>query len=116
MTALQPHSWHSPEYTARIRSAEWQAFKKQIICQRGYQCEACRCKTNIELHHRHYRTIGHERPRDVNLLCKRDNNRVELALKTGQFRNREQATDYVIRTERRRRLLAKLPIIGILWR
>lgn len=58
-------------YEAHIASAEWRMFRLTILAERGHACERCGdMGSPLHLHHKHYRTFGHERPRDVELLCK----------------------------------------------
>ena len=33
------------------------------------RCEYCGGKIPVFMHHRHYRTLGHERPEDLRALC-----------------------------------------------
>lgn len=63
---------HSAEYKETIKSAKWRALKRQKERMTGGICERCEWPFGgLELHHKHYDTLGHERPWDVELLCKR---------------------------------------------
>jgi len=57
-------------YQQRISSAQWKSLKREIIEQRGNRCERCGQESaSLELHHKHYRSLGSEQPEDVELLC-----------------------------------------------
>lgn len=59
------------EYIAYINSPEWAVFRAFIIRKRGRRCQQCgTTEGEMNLHHKHYRTFGHERSRDVLLLCR----------------------------------------------
>jgi hypothetical protein len=45
-------------------------LRAEVIELRGQRCQRCReDKPGLALHHVHYRTLGHETPEDVELLC-----------------------------------------------
>jgi len=60
-------------YQQHIASTAWKNLRAEVIELRGYRCQRCqRCqqdKPGLALHHVHYRTLGHETPDDVELLC-----------------------------------------------
>jgi hypothetical protein len=62
---------HTPEYKARIASAEWQTMRTDRVARSYGRCERCRryLPNSLELHHRHYDTLGHESHDDLDLLC-----------------------------------------------
>jgi hypothetical protein len=62
---------HSAEYEARLRSPEWQRLKIDVLVKQHGKCARCRryLPNSLELHRRHYDTLGSERPEDVELLC-----------------------------------------------
>lgn len=58
-------------YEQRISNAEWKTLKRKVAEQRGDRCERCGGEgVSLELHHVHYRTLGNEKPEDVELLCR----------------------------------------------
>ena len=58
-------------YHKRVSSAEWKNLRREIIEERGNQCERCgKEDANLELHHLHYRSLESEQPEDVELLCR----------------------------------------------
>src|SRR6516165_9129552 len=60
----------SDDYNCHIGSTEWERFKREITKQRGNRCERCgHVSAYLELHHKHYHSLGIEQPEDVELLC-----------------------------------------------
>ncbi len=58
-------------YTAHINGPYWAELKRKVIKRRGCKCERCeRSDCGLDLHHKHYRTFGRERQKDVTLLCR----------------------------------------------
>ena len=58
------------DYNCHIGSTEWERFKREITKQRGNRCERCgHVSAYLELHHKHYHSLGIEQPEDVELLC-----------------------------------------------
>ena len=63
---------HSKEYNDYINSPQWRALRKRVIKRRGQKCQRCRNETEtLELHHKHYETLGKECWKDLLLLCPR---------------------------------------------
>jgi 5-methylcytosine-specific restriction endonuclease McrA len=56
-------------YQLYLRSPWWTARKAAVIRARGYRCQRCGSRYELELHHRTYVRLGHELPDDVELLC-----------------------------------------------
>lgn len=59
-------------YNNYINSKSWFLKKKEIYAQKGYFCERCgeNRKGFINVHHKHYRTLGDETKKDVAILCR----------------------------------------------
>jgi hypothetical protein len=58
------------DYNCYIGSTEWKRFRCEVIKQRGNRCERCgHVGAYLELHHKHYHSLGNEQPEDVELLC-----------------------------------------------
>jgi len=57
------------EYTEYLLSPEWEEIKKQMKARYGNKCELCGSTQDLEVHHLHYRNLGHEDLRDLLLLC-----------------------------------------------
>lgn len=58
-------------YDEYLASPCWTGRKAAVIRARGYACERCRATSRLELHHKTYARLFHERPEDVQLLCHR---------------------------------------------
>jgi hypothetical protein len=57
-------------YAQRISGADWKALRRDVIEQRGNRCELCSHEGgSLILHHLHYKSMGNELPKDVQLLC-----------------------------------------------
>jgi hypothetical protein len=62
---------HSPAYVAAVCSPHWQTLKAKMLAARAGSCRRCGHAPHLELHHRHYRTLGRERREDVELVCEK---------------------------------------------
>jgi 5-methylcytosine-specific restriction endonuclease McrA len=70
-------SAHSAQYRAHLQSPEWARIRREALERSGYSCALCglskaqlqRIGRHLEAHHKHYRTLGHERPEDLTVLC-----------------------------------------------
>jgi hypothetical protein len=74
--------WFSPEYRAYIgppASPAWQAKRQQKLRQAGNRCEGCGSHRArgvwLEVHHKTYARLGHERLSDLKVLCNGPNSR-----------------------------------------
>jgi hypothetical protein len=84
--------WHTEEYIAYLDSPEWAATRTAALERAGHRCEfavtwwdtaqengetvwtkehrsQCPATTGLEVHHRHYRTLGNEAWGDLVVLC-----------------------------------------------
>ena len=59
------------KYRNYLDSVEWANIKLDLYQTRGKQCEICGSKSNIQVHHKTYKNIFKEEPKDLILLCKR---------------------------------------------
>jgi 5-methylcytosine-specific restriction endonuclease McrA len=60
------------DYYAYITSLAWKARAAACKARAKWRCEECGARGNgysLEAHHLHYRTLGHERARDLVCLC-----------------------------------------------
>ncbi len=55
-----------PEY---LMTRHWRELRAWILSERGHECEVCYSTERLHVHHKHYRTIGHEHPGDLQVLC-----------------------------------------------
>lgn len=61
---------HSLGYELYLRSPLWRARRGVWIAQARGRCEDCgRRRRPLTIHHTTYRRLGHERRRDVRVLC-----------------------------------------------
>ncbi len=86
------------DYKTYLASPEWQEFRRRTILAAGKKCVRCgvlECLTEesaLDVHHKHYRTLGAELREDVEVLCRKCHKRADrerVALK--QQKSREKA-------------------------
>lgn len=58
------------KYRAYLMSPEWAAFRRLAYDHYGTECNKCGSKTNLNIHHHHYRNVFKETLADVVVLCK----------------------------------------------
>ena len=63
------------EYVRVLASPAWRALRLAVAQAQEYRCARCGrfgglTRPTLELHHRHYRSLGHEGAADVVALCK----------------------------------------------
>lgn len=56
-------------YSAYLRTKEWQSRRKAALKRAGYRCQVCNSPDHLEVHHRTYEHIGNELPDDLTVLC-----------------------------------------------
>ena len=64
---------HSDRYHEHVtdQSPEWMEVREQALEDADYMCSECCATGSLEVHHLHYRTLGHEDPyEDVIVLCR----------------------------------------------
>ena len=58
-------------YSLYIASSEWKGLASRIRFQRGNRCESCGTnRTKLDVHHLTYARLGHEKPGDLQVLCR----------------------------------------------
>jgi len=60
---------HTAFYVAYLKSTVWANFRQQVIEAAGNRCVRCRDLAFLQVHHKHYLTLGRESPNDVEALC-----------------------------------------------
>ena len=61
---------HSLQYRKYINSAAWFIKRDQVLLRANNRCEHCgEENTKLQVHHRHYRTLGKEKLNDLVCLC-----------------------------------------------
>jgi 5-methylcytosine-specific restriction endonuclease McrA len=58
----------SIDYYAYIASADWKRKRDGVIGRRG-GCEVCGTKHELQVHHKHYKTLTRESDGDLKVLC-----------------------------------------------
>jgi hypothetical protein len=58
-------------YHEYLKSDRWRKFRKEVFEFYGKNCILCDSPFNVEVHHKHYRTIFKETIKDVVPLCKK---------------------------------------------
>lgn len=64
----------STDYRRVLASARWRDMRKRRLLATRWHCEQCgkgEIERDLELHHKTYDRLGHERADDVILLCRR---------------------------------------------
>ena len=60
---------HSEEYKKYINSSAWRMKRALALHAGGYKCARCGATRGLQVHHKHYDTLGHERACDLEVLC-----------------------------------------------
>lgn len=58
-----------PKYADYIKSAEWRRKSRCWRKQAG-KCEICGSTERLECHHKHYKTLGKEKRKDIMVVCR----------------------------------------------
>lgn len=76
-------------YEAALNSQHWAELKQKVRERCKGWCEWPGCKNPCQsLHHRHYRTLGEERPQDVLYLC--DGHHLAIHERRRSYRSRHK--------------------------
>lgn len=59
------------KYSDYLNSPHWIEFSAKMKDAALGMCEECGYEENLNVHHLHYETLGHESPEDVKVLCYR---------------------------------------------
>ncbi|HTB31828.1 MAG TPA: HNH endonuclease signature motif containing protein [Bacteroidia bacterium] len=57
------------KYKQYLKSEKWAEKKFELFLLRGEKCERCQSETDIQVHHKTYRTIFNEDLEDLEILC-----------------------------------------------
>ena len=96
-------------YREYLRTSHWRRVRELALEQAGHQCDLCGHMHDLEVHHRHYETIGLEQQRDVIVLCvdcHRDHHRA-LVLRAIRATEHEPERVTVEEALRRQRIAAR---------
>lgn len=71
---------HQISYFQYLRSEHWKIIKRRFYKRLNFknQCEACKSRRKLNVHHKTYERIGMERLSDLCLLCRSCHKRVHL--------------------------------------
>jgi 5-methylcytosine-specific restriction endonuclease McrA len=70
------------EYAEYLKSQHWLQFRLTVLAFWNGECCLCTSKA-CDVHHRHYRTVGHERLTDCVPLCRKCHTRVHGVMASG---------------------------------
>lgn len=56
-------------YQKYLESDYWASVKLDLYHIRGKRCEVCFSTSSVQVHHKTYKRIGKEEPKDLILLC-----------------------------------------------
>jgi len=56
-------------YKQYLKTSEWKKLRQQVL-DRDKCCQTCVLIQNLEVHHKHYKTLGNEKLDDLITLCK----------------------------------------------
>lgn len=61
----EPKAIPASGYHAYIASAAWREKRASVIQLAGGKCSVCGTRHKLQVHHKHYRTVGIESPEDL---------------------------------------------------
>lgn len=64
-----PEALNDVWYPDYIKSDEWRIVRNRILNTRGYKCERCNSRKNLQIHHLTYERLGKEEDNDLIILC-----------------------------------------------
>lgn len=79
-------------YKDYLNTDHWKELREAKLLDVDFRCEKCRRKSQLEVHHRHYNTYGHERLSDLQVLCRnchQGHHDAEFAHQTREARPKE---------------------------
>jgi 5-methylcytosine-specific restriction endonuclease McrA len=92
MTRVNEKVPYTEDYLATLKSQAWRELKERKQEECGFACEICETPSDrLELHHRHYRSIGKEKTTDVQLLCRQCHETEDQKRIHARFRQRYRA-------------------------
>ena len=56
-------------YRAYLASNQWNALRKRKLTDVGYHCQVCNSSENLQVHHKTYKRLFHEKLNDLTVLC-----------------------------------------------
>jgi hypothetical protein len=58
------------EYAQYLQTEHWSKVRHRALEYAERRCQVCYSPKQVEVHHRTYERIGHERPADLTVLCR----------------------------------------------
>ena len=62
---IEPSDW---DYNLYLKSTHWRNIRRQKLKQ-THSCAGCGIDSDLQVHHKHYKTIGHEGLDDLTIFC-----------------------------------------------
>jgi 5-methylcytosine-specific restriction endonuclease McrA len=59
----------SQKYRTYLHSRVWRTLRAKKLAEAKYRCQNCGSRTRLEVHHKTYERLGHERLSDLAVLC-----------------------------------------------
>lgn len=75
----------SPEYIRYMSSTAWDTKRKAALKRADYRCQICGESAWLQMHHRFYGNLGHEKDADLTVLCKYCHKWVTFAIRLRRF-------------------------------
>lgn len=57
------------KYEAYLLTDKWKKLSFSIKKRDGFKCTICGSKNKLQVHHKHYKNIFHEKPEDLITVC-----------------------------------------------
>ncbi len=67
-------------YKEYLRTEWWQWRRKKALNKARWTCVRCKKREDLQVHHKHYRTLGREGKNDLEVLCKGCHNGIHHAI------------------------------------
>lgn len=91
---------HSSRYVSYLHSPAWFALRAKHLLRYGADCKACGSLEKIQLHHKTYDNLGHEKVSELVALCEACHRAVHRYAKAHRTLTLWQSTDRVIKARR----------------
>lgn len=52
-----------------MKSSKWKQIRYRKLRSVNFKCEWCGEGENLQVHHKHYKTLGNERNKDLTVVC-----------------------------------------------
>lgn len=56
-------------YQNYLTSDHWRELREAKLLEKDFRCERCRNRSNLQVHHKNYSSVGRERLTDLEVLC-----------------------------------------------